>query len=289
MEKVLVTGVAGQLGHDVVRELEKRGIPAVGADIGEFDLTNEEATRRFVEEAHPGAVVHCAAYTAVDRAEDEEEKAYAVNVLGSRNIALAAARTGAKLLYVGTDYVFDGDKKGAIDADDPKNPLGVYGKTKLAGEEECARISDKLFILRLSWVFGKNGNNFVKTMLRLSETKKEISVVCDQTGSPTYTPDVARLICDMIGTEKYGVYMASNEGVCSWYEFAAEIMRQAGRDTVIVPISAAEYPARAKRPANSAFSKKELDAGGFARLPHWTDALARFLEEINESETRQGH
>ena len=210
------------------------------------------------------------------------KNAYAVNALGSRYVALAAKQTGAKLLYVSTDYVFDGKKQDLYDANDPTNPLGVYGRTKLEGEEECAKATDKLFILRLSWVFGKNGNNFVKTMLRLSETKKEISVVADQTGTPTYTPDVSRLICDMIETEKYGVYTASNEGVCSWYEFAKEIMQQAGRDTKILPITTAEYPTRAHRPENSAFSKKELDAAGFERLPHWKDALARFIEEIKE-------
>lgn len=282
MEKVLVTGVKGQLGYDVMRELEKRKIAAVGADIGEFDLADKDATSAFVAGARPSAVVHCAAYTAVDRAEDEGEKAYAVNVLGSRHIARAAREAGAKLMYIGTDYVFDGEKEGAYDADDLKNPLGVYGKTKLRGEEECAKATDRLFIVRLSWVFGKNGNNFVRTMLRLSETREEISVVADQKGSPTYTPDAARIICDMIATEKFGAYNVSNEGVCSWHAFASEIMRMAGRETFIRPITAAEYPTRARRPQNSVFSKKELDMNGFARLPHWKDALERFLNEIKE-------
>ncbi len=281
MEKILVTGVAGQLGYDVMRELHQRKIDAVGADIGEFDLTDEAVTRKFIADARPTAIVHCAAYTAVDRAEEEKEKAYAVNVLGSRHIALASKAAGAKLMYIGTDYVFDGEKTDAWDADDPKNPLGVYGKTKLDGELACLEIlPDKLFIVRLSWVFGKNGNNFVKTMLRLSETRDEIGVVADQTGSPTYTPDAAKLICDMIETEKYGVYNAANEGVCSWYDFASEVMRLAGRSTKIRPITTAEYPTAAKRPSNSAFSKKELDAAGFKRLPHWKDALKRFLAEI---------
>ncbi len=279
----MVTGVAGQLGYDVMRELDKRGISAVGADIGEFDLTDEAATMQFVAAARPTAIVHCAAYTAVDQAEDESEKAYAVNVSGSRNIALAANQTGAKLVYIGTDYVFDGEKDGVYDADDPKNPLGVYGKTKLQGEEECRKIvPDRLFIVRLSWVFGNNGKNFVKTMLRLSESRDEISVVADQKGSPTYTPDAARLLCDLVLTEKYGAYNVSNEGVCSWHEFAAEIMRVSGKDTFIRPITAEEYPTRAKRPRNSAFSKKELDENGFARLPHWKDALKRFLDELEE-------
>jgi len=283
MEKVLVTGVAGQLGFDVMRELAKRNIAAVGADIGEFDLTDQTATRRFIAGAKPSCIVHCAAYTAVDRAEDETEKAYAVNVRGSRHIALAAREAGAKLAFIGTDYVFDGKKDGPYEVDDPKKPLGVYGKTKLRGEEECLEIMpDRLFIARLSWVFGKNGKNFVKTMLQLSENRSEISVVADQKGSPTYTPDAARLICDIILTEKYGTYHVSNEGVCSWHQFASEIMRQAGRETFIRPITAAEYPTRAMRPQNSVFSKKELDEAGFVRLPHWKDALARFLEEIKE-------
>jgi dTDP-4-dehydrorhamnose reductase len=283
MEKVLVTGVAGQLGYDVMRELEKRNIAAAGADIGEFDLTDEAAVLEFAAAARPTAIVHCAAYTAVDQAEDESEKAYAVNVSGSRNIALAARQAGAKLVYIGTDYVFDGEKDGAYDADDPKNPLCVYGKTKLRGEEECKKIvPERLFIVRLSWVFGKNGKNFVKTMLQLSENRNEISVVADQKGSPTYTPDAARLICDLTRTEKFGTYQVSNEGVCSWHEFATEIMRQSGRDMWIRPVTAAEYSTRARRPQNSVFSKKELDENGFARLPHWKDALKRFLIEMEE-------
>ena len=278
MEKVLVTGVAGQLGYDVLRVLKERNIDAAGVDIADFDLTDKSAVLSTIQKIRPTCIVHCAAFTAVDRAEDEPDAAYAVNVLGTRHIALAAKEAGAKLMYISTDYVFDGEKVGAYDAEDPKNPLGVYGRTKYQGEAECQNLVEKLFIVRLSWVFGKNGGNFVKTMLRLAQTKKEITVVSDQTGSPTYTPDAAELICDMIATEKYGAYNASNEGTCSWFEFAAQIMKQAGLDTVIKPIRAADYPTRTKRPKNSCFSKKELDENGFARLPHWKDALARFLK-----------
>ena len=280
MEKVLVTGVAGQLGYDVVAALKKRNIEAIGVDIADFDLTDKNAVMSFARKVWPTAIVHCAAYTAVDKAEDNTDAAYAVNVLGTRYIAQAARETDAKLMYISTDYVFDGEKEGAYDADDPKNPLGEYGRTKYLGEIECKDNLEKLFIVRLSWVFGRNGSNFVKTMLRLSETKKELTVVSDQTGSPTYTPDAAELICNMIETEKYGAYQVSNEGFCSWFEFAKEIMRQAGKDTVIKPITAAEYPTRAKRPNNSCFSKKELDTNGFSRLPHWKDALTRYLHEI---------
>lgn len=280
MEKVLVTGVAGQLGYDVVKALQQRNIEAIGVDIADFDLTDKDAVLAFVRNAKPTCIVHCAAYTAVDKAEDEQEKAYAVNVLGSKHMALAAKEANAKLMYISTDYVFDGQKKEAYQADDLKNPLGVYGNTKYMGEEECRAIVQRLFIVRLSWVFGRNGNNFVKTMLRLSETKPEIGVVCDQIGSPTYTPDAARLICDMIASEKYGEYNVSNEGVCSWHEFASEIMCLANRNTVIKPITTAEYPTRTVRPANSCFSKKELDAAGFTRLPYWKDALERYLAEL---------
>jgi dTDP-4-dehydrorhamnose reductase len=280
MNKVLVTGVAGQLGYDVVKVLQDRNIKAVGVDIADFDLTDADAVLAYVKKANPTCIVHCAAYTAVDKAEDEQDKAWAVNVLGTRNIALAAKEADAKLMYISTDYVFNGDKKGTYNADDPKNPLGVYGNTKYQGEGECASQVQKLFIVRLSWVFGKNGNNFVKTMLRLSETRDEITVVCDQQGSPTYTPDAAHIICDMIATEKYGVYHVSNEGFCTWQEFASEIMNLAGRKTIIKPIPAAEYPSKTKRPQNSRFSKTELDANGFTRLPHWKDALDRYLTEI---------
>ena len=282
MEKVLVTGVAGQLGYDVVKELQKRNIEALGVDIADFDLTDKEAVLSYIKNAAPTCIVHCAAYTNVNKAEEDAETAYAVNVLGTRHIAMAAKEADAKLMYISTDYAYDGEKDGVYDADDPKNPLGAYGRTKYLGEEECIKYVSKLFIVRLSWVFGKNGNNFVKTMLRLAETKKELGVVADQTGSPTYTPDAAVLICDMIATDKYGAYNVSNEGYCSWFDFASEIMKQSGKEMAILPITTAEYPTPAKRPMNSCFSRKELDANGFSRLPHWKDALARYLLEIEQ-------
>ena len=221
-----------------------------------------------------------AAYTAVDKAEDDRDTCRKVNVDGTRNIAIACEKIGAKLVYISSDYVFGGSGTQPLEIDAPKDPQNIYGITKLGGEEE-AKKCQKHFIVRTSWVFGINGGNFVKTMLRLADSHEKLTVVDDQTGSPTYTPDLARLICDMIKTEKYGTYHASNEGYCTWAEFAKEIMRQAGKATEIVPCTTAEYPAKAKRPENSRLSKKCLDDAGFDRLPPWQDALARFLKELD--------
>ena len=283
MEKVLVTGVAGQLGYDVVNVLNARGIACRGVDIADFDLTDEQAVLRYVRAYEPTAIVHCAAFTAVDKAEEAQEAAYAVNVLGTKHIAQAAREVNAKLMYISTDYVFGGDKEGFYDAADEKDPIGVYGKTKYEGELACMEQTDKLFIVRLSWVFGKNGHNFVKTMLRLAQMHEEVRVVNDQFGSPTYTPDAARLICDMIATEKYGAYNVANAGFCSWCEFAAAIFKTAGLTTKAVPITTEEYGAKAKRPKNSRFSKKEITERGFEQLPAWEDALARYLKELEET------
>ena len=244
--KVLVTGANGQLGYDVIKRLNALGDEPIGADREEFDITDGKATEDYITALRPDAIVHCAAYTAVDKAEDDRDTCRKVNVDGTRNIALACEKIGAKLV----------------------------------GEEE-AKKCQKHFIVRTSWVFGINGGNFVKTMLRLADSHEKLTVVDDQTGSPTYTPDLARLICDMIKTEKYGTYHASNEGYCTWAEFAKEIMRQAGKATEIVPCTTAEYPAKAKRPENSRLSKKCLDDAGFDRLPPWQDALARFLKELD--------
>lgn len=282
MEKVMVTGVAGQLGYDVVKILNERNIPCKGVDIADFDLTDENAVLSAIEEYNPTAVVHCAAYTAVDKAEDNKDAAYAVNVKGCANIAKACKKVGAKLLYVSTDYVFDGEKEGCINADDEKNPLSVYGSTKYQGEIECKKYVDKLFIVRLSWVFGINGGNFVKTMLRLGETKDEISVVNDQFGSPTYTPDAAKLMCDMIVTDKYGEYNVANEGYCSWYEFACAIFKEAGVNIKVNPIPSSEYPTKAHRPKNSCFSKAEIVNAGFEKLPTWQNALERYIKQLKE-------
>lgn len=280
--KILATGVGGQLGHDVIKVLKARGIECLGADIGDFDITVPEAVSEFIAGYGPDAVIHCSAYTAVDKAEDDAELCRKVNVEGPRNIAKICRKIGAKMLYLSTDYVFPGTGATAYEVDDPKGPQSVYGGTKLGGEEAVRELLKKYFIVRISWVFGKNGNNFVKTMLRIGKEHEEVRVVDDQIGSPTYTADLAPLLCDMIATEQYGTYHATNEGYCSWAEFAAEIFRQAGYPTKVIPIPTSAYPAKAKRPFNSRLSKKSLDEAGFARLPDWRDALRRYLEELGE-------
>lgn len=278
--KVLVTGVKGQLGYDVMKVLHERKIDCLGADIEEFDITDYAATEKFIKQYGPDAVVHCSAYTAVDKAEDNSDICYAVNAEGPRNIAKVCRDIGAKMVYISTDYVFPGIGDTAYEVDAPKQPLSVYGKSKLAGEEAVQSLISNYFIVRISWVFGKNGNNFIRTMLRLSEDHPEVSVVSDQIGSPTYTADLAPLLCDMIETEKYGVYHATNEGYCSWADFAETIFRAAGCSTKVKYITTTEYPTRAVRPENSRLSKKSLDEGGFRRLPIWQDALNRYLKEI---------
>ena len=278
--KVLVTGVKGQLGYDVCRVLEKRGIENRGVDIEDFDITDAAATSSYIQAYHPDAVIHCSAWTAVDRAEDEPEKVWQVNAEGPRNIARVCREIGAKMLYLSTDYVFPGDGERFYEPDDPTGPLSVYGRTKLGGELAVKELLERYFIVRISWVFGKNGNNFVKTMLKLAETRTEINVVCDQIGSPTYTADLAPLLCDMILTEKYGTYHATNEGVCSWAEFAQEIFRLAGKNVQVNPIPTSEYSARAVRPLNSRMSKDKLEEMGFCNLPGWRDSLRRYLEGI---------
>lgn len=282
MMKILVTGVKGQLGYDVCKELERRGIEHLGVDREDFDLTDPKATHDYVVNYHPDAVIHCSAWTAVDQAEDQAEAVRAVNAGGPRSIAQACKEIGAKMLYISTDYVFPGDGEKFYEVDDPTGPLGMYGITKLEGEQAVQELLDNYFIVRISWVFGVNGNNFIRTMLRLAETRKELNVVCDQIGSPTYTADLAPLLCDMIVTDRYGVYHATNEGVCSWAEFAQEIFRVAGKDVVVHPIPTSEYPTRAVRPLNSRMSKDKLDQMGFSRLPSWQDALQRYWKEISE-------
>ena len=278
--KVLVTGVNGQLGYDVVKALNARNIECRGVDMADFDITDRAAVCNYIKDYAPDAVVHCAAYTAVDRAEDDSETCFKVNVTGSENIALACKEIDAKTLYVSTDYVYGGKGETPFEPTDPTDPKSVYGRTKLGGEEAVRRNLDKYFIVRTSWVFGINGNNFVKTMLRLGAEREMLTVVDDQIGSPTYTPDLARLICDMIVTEKYGIYHGTNENYCSWAEFAAEIMKLGGRKCDIKPIPSSEYPAKAERPLNSRLSKKCLDDAGFERLPTWQNALKRFFEEL---------
>ncbi len=281
--KILVTGCKGQLGYDVVKELTKRKIKCIGVDKEEFDITDSTQTEKFICEYMPDAIIHCSAYTAVDRAEDEEELCTAVNRDGTKNIAKVCKKIDAKMIYISTDYVFHGDGEKFYSPDDPTAPVSVYGRTKLEGEKAVQSILEKYFIVRISWVFGKNGNNFVKTMLRLSKDRDEINVVCDQIGSPTYTADLAVLLCDMVISDKYGIYHATNEGVCSWAEFAQEIMRLSDSNTKINPIPTEQYPTKAKRPLNSRMSKDKLEENGFKRLPHWKDALAAYLEEIRYS------
>lgn len=277
--KVLVTGVKGQLGYDVCRELARREIEYVGADLEDFDITDPAMTHDFIVNCCPDAVVHCSAWTAVDAAEDSMDKVRAVNTDGPRNIALACKEIGAKMVYISTDYVFPGDGERFYEPDDPTGPKSAYGATKLGGELAVKEVLDEHFIVRISWVFGVNGNNFVKTMLRLSEIRDELGVVCDQIGSPTYTADLAPLLCDMVQTEKYGTYHATNEGICSWAEFSEEIFRLARKTVKVNHILTKDYPAKAARPLNSRMSKQKLEEMGFRRLPHWKDALNRYLDE----------
>ena len=278
--KVLVTGVKGQLGFDVVRELEKRNMEAVGVDIEEMDITDAQSVDRVIREAAPDAVIHCAAYTAVDAAEDNEELCRKVNAEGPQNIANVCKALDIKMIYISTDYGFDGQGERPWEPEDERHPLSVYGQTKYEGELAVQNTLEKYFIVRIAWVFGVNGKNFVKTMLRLAETHNKLTVVNDQYGSPTYTYDLARLLVDMVLTDKYGVYHATNEGICTWYEFACEIFRLAGIEMEVAPVSSDEYPAKAKRPENSRMSKDKLEANGFERLPAWQDALKRYLEII---------
>lgn len=286
--KIFVTGAGGQLGHDVVEELAVRGHEAVGSDLQcgiPLDITDGEAVDRVLRQVRPDAVIHCAAWTAVDAAEDAEnrEKVHRINGQGTRNIAEACRALGCKMMYISTDYVFDGQGTDPWQPDCPDYaPLNVYGQSKLEGENAVRELVDKGFIVRIAWVFGRNGANFVKTMLRLAETHDSLRVVCDQVGTPTYTPDLARLLADMIEADKYGTYHATNEGgYISWYDFACEIFRQAGKTVRVQPVTTAEYGlSKAARPMNSRLDKSKLAQNGFNPLPDWRDALARYLREM---------
>uniref|UniRef100_UPI003FEE31D9 dTDP-4-dehydrorhamnose reductase n=1 Tax=Candidatus Fimivicinus sp. TaxID=3056640 RepID=UPI003FEE31D9 len=278
--KILVTGANGQLGYDVLKELHRRKIPCRGIDREECDITNMPQVMHWMETYLPDAVIHCAAYTDVNRAQTEQALCMDINYRGSANIAAAANKTGAKLVYISTDYVFGASNDRPLHIYDDKKPLNVYGETKLSGENSTRILCPRSFIVRISWVFGINGSNFVKTMLRLGREKEEICVVNDQIGSPTYTADLAPLLCDMALTERFGTYHATNEGYCSWYEFASEIMRITRLPAKVIPVSTAEYSSAAARPLNSRLSKESLDEAGFARLPHWRDALQRYLSEL---------
>ena len=314
--KVLVTGVAGQLGHDVMNELSRRGYNGVGSDLADryngindgssvatmpyisLDITDSNQVSSVIEDLHPDVVVHCAAWTAVDAAEEAENRAKveAVNVTGTENIAKACADVGAKMVYLSTDYVFDGQGTTPWQPDQQDfKPLNVYGQTKLAGEEAVRKCLTKYFIVRIAWVFGINGHNFIKTMLKVGKTHDEVRVVNDQIGTPTYTYDLARLLVDMIETDRYGTYHATNSevsqdnglgtktGYISWYDFTREIYRQAGYSTKVTPVTTEEYGlSKAKRPFNSRLNKSKLVANGFKPLPDWTDALSRYLKILKD-------
>ena len=298
--KILVTGVAGQLGHDVMNELAGRGHEGIGSDLApeysgiadgsyvttadyvSMDITDRASVAETLLKINPDAVIHCAAWTAVDAAEDEDKKdtVYAVNATGTENIAAVCKDLDCKMMYISTDYVFNGQGERPWEPDDKREPLNVYGQTKYEGELAIEEHVKKFFTVRIAWVFGVNGKNFIKTMLNLGKTHDHLTVVNDQTGSPTYTYDLARLLVDMIQTDKYGRYHATNEGICTWYEFACEIFKQAGMNVSVAPVSSDEYPAKAKRPSNSRMDKSKLTANGFTPLPTWQDALSRYLKEI---------
>lgn len=302
---IIVTGAKGQLGAEISEELEKRAIDHVGIDIADLDITDERAVFEFIDIYSPTCVIHSAAYTAVDKAEDEPEICHAVNVDGTINIAKACSAVGAQIVYISSDYVFDGKGDTEYETDSPKGPISTYGKSKLTGELEVQRfVPEKHYIIRTSWLFGKYGNNFVDTILRFSDIKDELSIVNDQIGSPTYAKDLAGLVCDIALSGKYGIYHATNEGFCSWAEFAEEILRIGRSGEVdsrsedgsrreksrkssayakkckILPIPTEMYPTKAQRPKNSRLSKKSLIDAGFVRLPTWQDALQRYMGEV---------
>lgn len=280
--RVLVTGVKGQLGYDVVKELEKRNLEAVGVDIEEMDITDADSVRRVITEAQVEAVIHCAAYTAVDAAEENETVCRKINVEGTENIARVCKDLNLKMMYISTDYIFSGEGERPWEPSDQAGPKSVYGQTKYEGELKVKEFVEKFFIVRIAWVFGINGKNFVKTMLQVGKTHDTLTVVNDQFGSPTYTYDLARLLVDMIVTEKYGIYHATNEGICTWYDFACAIFKEAGMNVTVKPVTSAEYGAKANRPSNSRMSKEKLVEEGFEKLPTWQDALHRYIGELKE-------
>ena len=285
--RVLVTGAKGQLGSDLLCELSNRNIDAIGIDIDDLDITDSEATKEVIEkingEKKLDAIIHCAAYTAVDAAEDNEALVTKINAAGTKNIAKVAKALDLSMMYISTDYVFDGEGERPWEPDDSRAPLNVYGMAKYKGELYVEELLEKYFIVRISWVFGLHGNNFIKTMIRLGKERGAVSVVNDQIGSPTYTPDLSRLLVDMIVSDKYGRYHATNEGLCSWYDFAVEIFKQAKLDVAVTPVSSDAFPVKAKRPHNSRMDKSKLTKNGFELLPSWQDALKRYLSELENS------
>lgn len=283
--KILVTGVKGQLGYDCVRELTKRGYKNVlGIDKDELDITDKDKVIEFIKDYKPDIVMHNAAWTAVDKAEQFKDLVYKVNSDGPKYIALACKEVGAKMIYISTDYVFNGEGDKPFEVDDPKNGLSIYGKSKALGESNVITTLNKFFIIRISWVFGINGNNFIKTMLKLAETHKELNIVCDQIGSPTYTYDLAKLMCDMMETNKFGIYHCTNEGYTSWADFAEYIFKSTNKKVKVTRVTTQEYkkknPNQADRPLNSRMSKKSLINAGFNLLPTWQDAVNRYIKEL---------
>jgi dTDP-4-dehydrorhamnose reductase/dTDP-4-dehydrorhamnose 3,5-epimerase len=282
--KFMVTGANGQLGHDVMMKLKSLKYDVITPRRDEFDLANKDQVKKYILKEKPDVIIHCAAYTAVDKAEDEKDLCYSVNVEGTRAVAEAAKEINAKVVYVSTDYVFDGLGHEPHTEEKETNPINYYGYTKEQGEKIVSELIDKYFIVRTSWVYGLNGNNFVRTMLKLAETRNEINVVSDQIGAPTYTKDLAAFIVNLVQTNSYGTYHGVNEGYCSWYEFAKSIFEKSGIEMKVNPISTEDYPTKAKRPLNSKLSKENTTKAGIDKMPHWEDALTRFIEELKSQE-----
>jgi dTDP-4-dehydrorhamnose reductase/dTDP-4-dehydrorhamnose 3,5-epimerase len=282
--KFMVTGVNGQLGHDVMMQLKEVDFDVIAPRRDEFDLTDQIQIKNYIIKEKPDMIIHCAAYTAVDKAEDEKDLCYLVNVEGTRALAEAAKEIDAKVVYISTDYVFDGSGQEPHSEEKDTSPSNYYGYTKEQGEKIIRELIDKHFVVRTSWVYGLNGNNFVKTMLKLAESRSEINVVSDQIGVPTYTKDLAEFIVNLIQTKKYGTYHGVNEGYCSWHEFAISIFAKSGIDMKVNPIATKDYPTRSKRPLNSRLTKENTTKAGLDRMPHWEDALTRFIKELKSQE-----
>ena len=277
---IIVTGAKGQLGGDVCDILAKQNAEYMGIDITDLDITDKKAISDFFDRVKADALIHCAAYVAVDKAEEEKEQCFDVNEKATANLAAECKKHNIKMLYISTDYVFEGNGETPFEPEDKKGPLGIYGLSKLKGEEAVSSNLDRFFIVRTSWVFGEKNTNFIATMLRLAQTRDEVSIVSDQIGSPTYSKDLACLLCDMIQTEKFGIYHATNEGFCSWAELAAFTFEKANKTITVKPVTSEEYPTKAVRPKNSRLSKKCLTAAGFTRLPDWKDAVERYINNI---------
>lgn len=277
---IVVTGAKGQLGGDVCRILNEKGISHIGIDRDELDITEKNDTEKFFENLDFDCLIHCAAYTAVDKAEEEKELCFRINADGTKNLAEECKKRNAKIIYISTDYVFSGEGENAFNTDSPKAPLSVYGKSKSSGEDAVSELCEKYFIVRTSWVFGEKNTNFIATMLRLSKVRDELNVVNDQIGSPTYSKDLAKLLTEMSESDKYGIYHATNEGCCSWYELAKKTFEIKNINIKVNPVTTQEYPTAAKRPKNSRLSKESLTKADFEKLPPWEDAVKRYLDNI---------